>query len=72
MFIVISNESFVIDRYRHALSSYKMVLGVQWLESLGPMLWDFTRRLLSFVRDGHQVCWAAADAMAGAPTLLAT
>jgi hypothetical protein len=72
MSIVIGNESFIVDCYGLALGSYKMVLGVQWLESLGPMLWDFTRRLLSFVHNGHQVCWATTDAMAGALTLLAT
>jgi hypothetical protein len=48
-----------------------MVLAVKWLEYLGPMLWDFTRHVLSFMRDGHQICWAAMDAMAGMPTLLA-
>jgi hypothetical protein len=37
---------------------------------MGPMLWDFTKRLLSFVRNGHQACWAATGATVDAPTLL--
>jgi hypothetical protein len=32
-----------------------MVLGIQWLESLGPNLWDFKKRTMAFVRDGQQV-----------------
>jgi hypothetical protein len=72
MSIAIGNEGFITNCYRLTLSSYEMVLGVQWLVSLGPIIWNFTRCLLSFVRDGHQVCWVAADAMADAPTLLAT
>jgi hypothetical protein len=67
----ISVEHFVVDFYGLTLGSYEMVLGVQWLESLGPMLWDFTKQLLTFVRDGHQVCWAIADSPAGAPAILA-
>jgi hypothetical protein len=36
-----------------------MVLGVQWLDSLGPVLWDFKNRTLSFERNGHTVRWSA-------------
>jgi hypothetical protein len=36
--MLIGDEDFVIDCYRLALRSYDMVLGVQWLESLGPIL----------------------------------
>jgi hypothetical protein len=38
-----------------------MVLGVQLLESLGPILWDFSRCTLTFVCDGHHVVWHALD-----------
>jgi hypothetical protein len=53
MSISIGNEGFVIDCCSLALTSYKMVLGLQCLESLGAMLWGFTRRMLSFMRDSH-------------------
>jgi hypothetical protein len=36
-----------------------MVLGVQWLESLGLILWDFSRGTLVLVRDGCHVVWSA-------------
>jgi hypothetical protein len=71
MSIVIGNEGFVFDCYDLTLGSYEMVLGVQWLESLDHMIWDFTSSLLSFVRDDHQICWAVTDAMTAAPILLA-
>jgi hypothetical protein len=48
-----------------------MVLGVQWLQSLGPILWDFASRTMAFVRDGHRVVWSATSAPPTPPTLLA-
>jgi hypothetical protein len=38
MEIVVHGEHFWIDCYDLPLGSYDMVLGVQWLESLGPIL----------------------------------
>jgi hypothetical protein len=55
----IAGEEFSIDCYGLTLISYEMVLGVHWLESLGPILWDFSRHILAFVRNGHQVTWTA-------------
>jgi hypothetical protein len=34
--ITIGNEPFTLDCFGLVLGSYEMVLGVQWLESLGP------------------------------------
>jgi hypothetical protein len=42
-------ERFIIDCFRLALSSFDMVLGIQWLESLGPILWNFGKHMLTFV-----------------------
>jgi hypothetical protein len=39
--ISIADEDFHIMCYRLSLGSFDMVLGIQWLESLGPVLWDF-------------------------------
>jgi hypothetical protein len=69
--ISIHSERFLIDFYGLALGSYDMVLGVQWLESLSPILWDFGRRTLTFVHDGHRVVWCAPDAAAPLATLMA-
>jgi hypothetical protein len=53
----IEDKAFTIDCYGLALGSFNMVLGVQWLECLGPILWDFSQRTLAFVRDGHHILW---------------
>jgi hypothetical protein len=52
---VVDDEPFDIDCYRLALGTYDMVLGIQWLESLGPILWDFRNRTMAFVWNGHRV-----------------
>jgi hypothetical protein len=36
-----------------------MVFRVQWLTSLGPILWDFGRRSMSFIWAGRTVKWSA-------------
>jgi hypothetical protein len=51
------------------LGSYDMVLGVQWLESLGPMLCDFANRTIAFMRNGHHVLWTAAGSPTPSPCL---
>jgi hypothetical protein len=58
MQLIIHGEHFSIDCYELALGSYDMVLGVKWLESLGPILWDFRRGTLAFIRGGHRVVWS--------------
>jgi hypothetical protein len=60
MEFVVHGEHFQIDCYNLSLGSYDKVLGVQWLESLEPILWDFRRGTLVFVHNGHCVLWIAA------------
>jgi hypothetical protein len=48
----VAGEPFDIDIYGLALGSFNGMLGVQWLESLGPVLWYFTKRTIAFVRGG--------------------
>jgi hypothetical protein len=57
--IFIAGDAFTIDYYGLSIGSYDMVLGVQWLESLGPVLWDFKNCTLSFERHGRTVRWSA-------------
>jgi hypothetical protein len=57
--IFVAGDEFIINCYGLALGSYDMVLGVQWLESLRPILWDFKNRTMSFVRHGCAVRWSA-------------
>jgi hypothetical protein len=58
-------EVFRIDCYGLALESFDTVLGVQWLESLGPILWDFSHRTMAFVRNGRHICWTTEEAGTG-------
>ena len=46
----IGNEAFDIDFYALPLGAYDMVLGVQWLSSLGPILWNFAKHTMCFAR----------------------
>jgi hypothetical protein len=39
------------------LEGYDMVLGIQWLTTLGPILWNFGGRSLTFKWHGKSVCW---------------
>jgi hypothetical protein len=71
MMMTIGSELFRLDCFGLALGSYDMVLGVHWLESLGPILWDFCSRTISFVRDGHGMLRTAIDTAAPAPATLA-
>jgi hypothetical protein len=69
--INIAGENFVICCYGLLLGSYDMVLGVQWLESHGPIHWDFGRHTLAFVPNGRHVLWSAAASPLSTPTLAA-
>ncbi|WVZ78855.1 hypothetical protein U9M48_026503 [Paspalum notatum var. saurae] len=56
--INIAGEEFCVDLYIMPLAGYDLVLGTQWLVTLGPVVWDFTKRTMSFTRQGRAVCWA--------------
>jgi hypothetical protein len=68
--ISVDGEGFYIDYYDLALGSYEMVLGVQWLESLGPMLWDFGKSTLTQQRNDTWVLWTTADSPSPASSLM--
>jgi hypothetical protein len=42
-----------------------MVLGVQWLSTLGPILWDFAKHTMAFMRAGKRVLWRGVDTTPG-------
>ena len=39
-----------------------MVLGVQWLGTLDPILWDFAKHTMCFTRDSKRITWRGVDA----------
>jgi hypothetical protein len=46
---------FITDCYTLLLEGFDVILGVQWLKSLGPIMWDFAALSVAFVREGHSV-----------------
>jgi len=61
----IGGEAFDIDLYALPLGEYDMVLGVQWLGTLGPILWDFAKHTMAFKRSGKRVLWRGIDTTPG-------
>lgn len=55
--IRIADEVFTVDCYSIPLDGYDMVLGIKFLRTLGPILWDFDNLCLAFTRAGHRVFW---------------
>jgi hypothetical protein len=55
--VCIGQEEFRIDFYIVSLAGYEMVLGCQWLRTLGPVLWDFATQAMLFWRLDHPVQW---------------
>ena len=51
----ISAEEFTTDFYALSLAGYDVVLGTQWLATLGPILWDFGALTMSFWRGGRRM-----------------
>jgi hypothetical protein len=66
--IYIGGEVFHIDIHALPLGEYDMVLGMQWLGTLGPLLWDFGRHTIAFLRDGRRVLWHGVDVTPGMST----
>jgi hypothetical protein len=55
--ITIHDNIFLVDLFVMPLEGYDMVLGTQWLATLGPILCDFSGRSLTFKWHGKSVCW---------------
>jgi hypothetical protein len=54
---IIGNNVFTTDFFALPLASYDVILGTQWLASLGTILWDFGALTMSFWREGRTVRW---------------
>jgi len=48
-------EVFTTDVILIPLGSCEMVLGIQWLTSLGPILWDFEKLRMEFQKEGRRI-----------------
>jgi hypothetical protein len=69
--ITIHGEAFAVDLYAIDLHGYDLVLGCDWLSTLGPTLWDFKHQSMAFWRDDHRVHWQGISS-AAAPHLAVT
>ena len=69
--LTIDNDTFRVDLFVMPLAGYDLVLGTQWLATLGPMLWDFSAWKMSFQRQGRAVCWTGV-ATTSAPAVCTT
>lgn len=53
--IIIDKEQFNMTCYVLPLAGLEVVLGVQWLRSLGPILWNFRDLSMAFWHNGRSV-----------------
>ncbi|XP_022680959.1 uncharacterized protein LOC111256735 [Setaria italica] len=58
----IGQEKFCINLFVIPLDGYELVLGCEWLRTLGPILWDFTRLSMAFWCQDHRVKWFRVNA----------
>jgi hypothetical protein len=52
-----AREAFSIDCFALDLGGFDLVLGVQWLRTLGPIVWDFDALAMSFWYNGRSHHW---------------
>ena len=50
-------DSFITDFYSIPLDGFDVVLGIKWLSTLGPILWDFASLTMSFNVEGKPIKW---------------
>ncbi|WVZ78347.1 hypothetical protein U9M48_026076 [Paspalum notatum var. saurae] len=62
LFFSVGSEKFVADFYALPLGTFDAVLGVNWLGSLGPILWDFNHHTMVLQRAGRRITWIGIDA----------
>jgi hypothetical protein len=62
----INDCTFAVDLFVMPLAGYDVVLGTQWMETLGRLTWDFSAGTVSFVRQGRTTCWTGVPLPAAA------
>ncbi|WVZ63184.1 hypothetical protein U9M48_012838 [Paspalum notatum var. saurae] len=67
----IASEQFAADFYAIPLDGFDVVLGVAFLCTLGPVIWDFDQLHLTFRREGRRVQWRGVGPVARQPRLAA-
>jgi hypothetical protein len=60
--IFIDHEEFTVDLFVIQLGGFDIVLGCEWLRTLGPILWDLNVLSMEFWRHDHRVQWFGVNA----------
>ncbi|XP_039778416.1 uncharacterized protein LOC120645728 [Panicum virgatum] len=60
--MTVEDEQFSADFYVLPLEGYDLILGCDWLHSLGPVVWDLSKLSMMFWRHDHQVRWIGVHA----------
>jgi hypothetical protein len=55
--LAIGTEEFSIDCFGINLGEFDLILGVEFLRTLGPILWDFEDLCMAFTRGGRRLLW---------------
>jgi len=69
--VTVDGDTFHIDLYVMPLPEYDLVLGTQWMATLGKIVWDFATHTMSFRRLGRDITWTSVASHC-APELCAT
>jgi hypothetical protein len=67
--LTIGDEHFTITCASIDLGYFDFILGVDFLWTLGPILWDFGTLTMTFSRQGHRVRWEGLGGTASAQQL---
>lgn len=58
-------QEYLSDCYAIPLDGYNLVLGMTFLCSLGPILWDFDVLYIAFWRGGRRILWQGVESQRG-------
>ncbi|KAJ3702949.1 hypothetical protein LUZ61_006654 [Rhynchospora tenuis] len=59
--LTIGDETFFEHFFALPLDGFDVVLGCQFLQSLGPIFWDFSNLTMSFLRVNRRVTWQGSE-----------
>jgi hypothetical protein len=67
--LTIGDEHFTIMCASIDLGCFDFILGVDFLRTIGPILWDFDTLMMTFLHQGCRVRWEGLGGAAPAPQL---